>query len=214
MAVGTHAASYDDAVFINCPFDLAYQPLFHALVFTVQDCGFLARCALEADDSGEERIAKIKRIVAECRHGIHDISRTDLDDATKLPRFNMPLELGLFLGAREFGGRKQKLKRMLVLDREHYRYRSYLSDIAGQDIRAHDGDPIRAIRVVRDWLGNFRTSADPSIILPGAPKIISRYHEFQAELPTLCDRLHLELEALQFVELRTIVQEWVEAAKL
>lgn len=214
MAVGSHAVLYDDAVFINCPFDATYQPLFHALVFAVQDCGFLARCALEVDDSGEVRITKIKRIIAECRHGIHDISRTDLDRETRLPRFNMPLELGLFLGAHEFGGRKQKLKRTLVLDREQYRYRNYLSDIAGQDIRAHGGDPARAIRAVRDWLGNFRTSVDPSVILPGAAKIISRYQEFGSELPALCDRLHLEMEALQFVELRTIVQEWVETAKL
>lgn len=214
MPVSSHAASYDDAVFINCPFDPAYQPLFDALVFAVQDCGFLARCALEVHDSGEVRFTKIKRIIAECRHGIHDISRTDLDQATKLPRFNMPLELGLFLGAHGFGGRKQKLKRTLVLDQEQYRYRNYISDIAGQDIRAHGGDPALAIRAVRDWLGNFRTSTDPGIILPGAAKIISRYQEFQADLPALCDRLHLELDALQFVELRTIVQEWVEAAKL
>ena len=214
MPVGSHAAAYDDAVFINCPFDPAYQPLFRALVFAVQDCGFLARCALEADDAGEVRIGKIKRIIAACRHGIHDISRTELDAATQLPRFNMPLELGLFLGAHEFGGRKQKLKRTLVLDREPYRYRAYISDLAGQDIQAHGGDPDQAIRAVRNWLGNFRTVQDPGVILPGAVKIIARYRQFQAELPALCDRLHLEPGALQFVELRTIVQEWVDAAAL
>ncbi len=32
---------------MNCPFDRAYKPLFHAVVFTVFDCGFVARSALE-----------------------------------------------------------------------------------------------------------------------------------------------------------------------
>ena len=27
-------------VFINCPFDAQYQPLFRALLFAVEDCGF------------------------------------------------------------------------------------------------------------------------------------------------------------------------------
>lgn len=40
-------------VFINCPFDDEYQPLFRALVFAVQDCGFVARSALERDDGSE-----------------------------------------------------------------------------------------------------------------------------------------------------------------
>jgi hypothetical protein len=98
-------ASYARAVFINCPLDEAYQPIFQALVFAIHDCGFTARCALEADNGGEVRIEKIARIIRSCQHGIHDVSRTEPDATNRLPRFNMPLELGLFLGARLFGGR-------------------------------------------------------------------------------------------------------------
>jgi hypothetical protein len=58
-------------------------------------CGFRPRCALELDDSAEVRIDKILRKIAECRFGVHDLSRTELDAASALPRFNMPLELGL-----------------------------------------------------------------------------------------------------------------------
>jgi len=85
---------YDGNVFINCPFDAGYRPLLNAIVFAIQDCGLFARCAMEVQDSGEVRITKIKRIIRQCRHGIHDISRVELDAATGLPRFNMPLELG------------------------------------------------------------------------------------------------------------------------
>ncbi len=93
-------AAYEDSVFLNCPFDPAYQPLFQALIFAVHDCGYVARCALEVEDSGQVRIQKIEQIIADCRLAIHDISRTAPDPESQLPRFNMPLERGLFLGAR------------------------------------------------------------------------------------------------------------------
>jgi hypothetical protein len=200
-------ASYEDSVFINCPFDPEYQAIFRALVFTVHDCGFLARCALEVDDGGEVRIAKINRIIRECRHGIHDISRTELDKVESLPRFNMPLELGLFLGAREFGTGRQKQKRALILDVERYRFQKFCSDISGQDIKAHEGSADKAIRAVRNWLA---TTLDGTILLPSAAKLVDRYHAFQADLPGICAPLHLDPDDLQFVELRTLIEEWVD----
>ena len=48
-------ASFEDSVFINCPFDSEYRAIFFALVFAVHDCGYIARCALEVDDSGLAR---------------------------------------------------------------------------------------------------------------------------------------------------------------
>jgi hypothetical protein len=204
------AATYEDSVFVNCPFDAAYQEIFRAIVFTVHDCGFLARCALEVDDSGEVRIARINRIIRECRHGIHDISRTDVDAVEKLPRFNMPLELGLFLGAREFGVGRQKLKRALILDTERYRFQKFCSDIAGQDIKAHEGRVDTAIRAVRNWLA---TALDGSVLLPSAAKMNERYRAFLVELPGVCAPLHLDPHDLQFVELRTLVEEWVDQNK-
>ena len=101
-------------VFINCPFDLTYKPVFWAVVFTVLRSGFSPRCALETDDSSENRLAKIEAIIEECRYGIHDISRTAGDGDPPLPRFNMPLELGLFFGAKRYGNKNQKAKRALV----------------------------------------------------------------------------------------------------
>lgn len=150
------SAGYDRSVFINCPFDDRYLPLFQALVFAVQDCGFLARCAREIEDSGEERIRKIKRIIRECRYGVHDISRVQLDKGTNLPRFNMPLELGLFMGAQEYGAGEQQDKRSIVLDTEKFLYQAFCSDIAGQDIRAHGNQPGRAIAAVRGMLATVQ----------------------------------------------------------
>ena len=50
---------YEDSVFVNCPFDEEYEELFDAIVFSVHDCGFVARGALEASDSGG-RLASTK----------------------------------------------------------------------------------------------------------------------------------------------------------
>jgi hypothetical protein len=145
------SADYGKSVFINCPFDDNYLPLFRALIFAVFECGLIPRCAQEVYDAGEVRIEKISRIIRDCRWGIHDISRTDTN-SRGLPRFNMPLELGLFLGAKRFGTGPQTRKSCLVLDRDRYRYQEFISDIAGQDIVAHADDPAEAIKAVRDWL--------------------------------------------------------------
>lgn len=102
------SSNYDSGVFINCPFDEAYQRLFDAIVFSVHDCGFSARSALEVDDSAQVRIDKIYRIIADCKFGIHDLSRTEPNPETGLPRFNMPLELGIFLGPGNTGRRSSE----------------------------------------------------------------------------------------------------------
>jgi len=205
------AAEYDHSVFVNCPFDEEYRQLFEAVVFAVHDCGYIARCALELDDASEVRIDKILRIIAGCRFGLHDISRTEIDAATSLPRFNMPLELGLFLGAKRFGRAEQNLKSCLILDVDQYRYQKFISDIAGQDIAAHGGDPSRAIRSVRDWLSNATSKAGR---IPGGKAIAARYVHFRQSLPAFCERLHLSVDELTFNDYVLQVEEWLKATRI
>jgi hypothetical protein len=193
-------------VFVNCPFDAEYQRLLHALVFTVHECGFWVRCSLELEDSGEERLRKIKRIIRECRYGIHDISRVELDAVNQLPRFNMPLELGLFMGAQEYGTGEQGRKCSLVLDTERYRYQKFCSDIAGQDVRAHEGQPARLIAAVRAMLS---TALDGRVRMPGPATIRGRFARFRADLPAISRELHVRVSELQFVEYRALVEEWL-----
>jgi len=81
-------STYEDNVFLNVPFDKKYKRLLNALVFAVHDCGFVARSALEIEDSGQARVEKILNVIAECKFGIHDISRAGIDRTTGLPRFN------------------------------------------------------------------------------------------------------------------------------
>lgn len=186
---------YNDNVFVNCPFfDTDYKPLFNAMVFAIFDCGFIARCALEEADASQIRIEKIYDIIANCRYGIHDISRTELDENTHLPRFNMPLELGIFLGAKKFGTKDHPKKQCLILDKEKYRFQKFISDIAGQDIEAHNGNPEDIIKVVRNWL---RTASKRTTIL-GGDIIQERYQAFIEDIPKMAKRLRLDASGLIF----------------
>lgn len=195
-------------IFINCPFDRKYRPLLRALLFAVHDCGFRARSALEIEDSGEVRVHKILRIISESPLGIHDISRVELDRASNLPRFNMPLELGLFLGAKAFGVADQQAKRCLVLDSEPYRYQKYCSDIAGQDIRAHGNKPQVAIELIRNWLST--TPGAQGQVIPSGSVIAKRYREYRAELPISCEKLQLDQRRLTFSDDVTLVVGWLK----
>ena len=194
------------SVFINCPFDKQYQPIFDATVFCVVACGFEPRCTLELTDAGEVRIENIYRLIARCNHSIHDISRTEVGDQPyRLPRFNMPLELGIFLGAKRFGGRSSR-KRCLIMDRAPYRYKRFISDIGGQDIKAHCTRPVNAIRHVRDWL----QSAPGKAAIPGGTKIWQDYQRFRRELPVIAEEAQLDPAQLTFIDYLQLVTNWLK----
>lgn len=196
---------YNESVFINCPFDRQYKALFDAIIFAVNDCGFVPRCALEEDDGSQVRVQKIYEIIAACRLGIHDLSRIEIDKTTRLPSFNMPLELGAFLGAKHFGNDKQKRKACLILDSEKYRYQKFISDIAGQDIREHANDASKIIVIIRNWLRGYSRQS-----IPSGSIIWSRYKTFQGELPLLCKGLTLNLKELIYNDYVLLVSEWLK----
>ena len=197
---------YVNNVFVNCPFDPSYKDLFNALIFAVHDCGFLARCALEEEDSSENRLSKIKTIIYESKYGIHDISRTEIDGKNSLPRFNMPLELGLFLGCRYYGDEIHANKKCLILDKEPYRYQKFISDISGQDIKSHSNEIYDVIRVVRDWL--FNVSKRTTI--PTYRIIKERFSLFYEEYPKILEDIGLNKHNIQFIDYANIVTEWLQ----
>lgn len=197
--------NYDYNVFINCPFDNRYRKLFRAIVFSTIDCGFLPRCALEITDSSVERLGKLFDLITECRLSIHDISRIQLDSVNRLPRFNMPLELGMFLGAKRFGSKVQNKKNCLIMDVEKYRYQKYMSDIAGKDIKAHSNDISKVIKIIRDWLVSYNNA-----LIPGARKIHEKYLDFLQQLPQQCRELDLVPVDLTFVDYRLLAEAWLE----
>ena len=205
--VESAAASIID-VYINCPFDAEYLDFLDASCFTLQICGFRPRCALEVVDSSTARIHRISKLIEECHVGIHDISRYETE-GSGLPRFNMPFELGMYLGAKTFGGQSHSNKSCLVMDSDKHRYRTVLSDISGQDIESHSGQIAALIVCVRNYLSGFRTS-----ILPGDLEILTRYNEFRTAFPDLCQSFGLTVDNVHFRDRLNIIYYWLRNQQL
>jgi len=130
-----------------------------------------------------------------------------LDQRTRLPRFNMAFELGLFLAAKSFGAGRQRRKVALIFDRSGYRYRAALSDISGQDIALHEGVAKRAIREVRDWLNSCHSGYDS---LPGGDYISRRYYKFSQQLPAASKKLKLNIEQLTYADICRAIEAWLK----
>jgi hypothetical protein len=195
---------YEKNVFINCPFDHQYTPIFEAVVFSIHDAGFRPKCARERLDSSQIRLHKIVELIAASRYAIHDLSRTTFDDSSGLPRFNMPLELGIDLGCKAFS-QNHSDKSLLIFDAEWYRFQKYVSDLGGQDIQHHANDPKAAVTSVRNWL---RAESDMAN-LPSGAIIFSRYEAFRDELPALCSSMRLDEGTLTFADFSHIVARWL-----
>jgi hypothetical protein len=197
---------FELSVFINCPFDDEYLPILHALAFVIHDCGFVARLAVEDIGSNETRLDKIVRIVRESKYSIHDISRVELSPNSPLPRFNMPFECGLALGAIRYGSKAGR--DFLLMSGEPFQEKITLSDLAGQDPKNHHNDPKLAIGSVRSFL-----AAKTDSRTRGSDAISKRYEKFLGDLPLIAKRLHLSNdEVLSFDYLRDYLQisvEWI-----
>lgn len=197
-------AKKTDYVFINCPFDKAYLPILHAIVFTVYRCGYTPVTAFNENNAMEQRLDKLARFIGDCPYGIHDISRTTLDK--NLPRFNMPFELGMFYGLKYYRKSPQQKINGLVLETKSYNYQRYISDLNGIDVRAHNDDPEVAIEKVRDWFyADLKSNS-----VPYANLIKSEYKLLLKFLPSLAKSKGFDLKKIGFNDYCNIVEKHLE----
>jgi len=196
---------YDRNVFINCAFDSKFIDLFRAIVYTVHDCGFIARCALEKGNNEGVRIDKIVKIIEQCKYGIHDLSSIEITAESPLPRYNMPYELGVFMGCKHFGEAFQTRKDFIVLDSEPHRYKQLISDLAGYDFLPHQNNPNTLIAIIRDWLSGTRAKQ-----LPGPKYYQERYERFLKDYPKLCQSLGYDAATLNFKDYYALVSAWIQ----
>jgi hypothetical protein len=188
---------YNESVFINCPFDSGYEPLLQGIIFAVRHMNLKPKSALESSDAGQLRFDKILALIENCKYSIHDICRTEVDPNHGLPRFNVPFELGLDLGCKRYGKPLHEDKTALILDIDRHRYRTFISDIAGLDVEAHNGNVPSIITVVRNWLG--QASETIRVKPPSGTTIYARYQAFQVALPGMCDELKWDVDNLPFL---------------
>lgn len=166
--------SFETSVFINCPFDPDFAPLLQAILFTIVYLGLHPRLATESSDGAQVRLDKIAALVSTCRFSIHDLSRVRAKRANEFYRLNMPFELGLDYGCRQYFGEDRGSKRMLILQEKQYRHQIALSDLAGCDAEAHSGNYQIAVRKVRNWL-----VSEAGRTAPGTTRILAAYADFQ-----------------------------------
>ena len=126
-----------------------------------------------------------------------------------MPRFNMPMELGIHLGARLFGEGRHRRKRALILEAQAHRYDAALSDISGQDIEVHGNDPDQAIRCVRNWLSDHRPRG--ALPLPGVAAMQADHSLFQEEVGALLAARRLDtLDQLTHSDFMFAIRDWIE----
>jgi hypothetical protein len=144
---------FDKSIFINCPFDDEYKPLLKTLLFVIKKLGFIPRISLERNDSSEVRLNKIKELIESSKFGIHDLSRHKSKKSDEYFRLNMPFELGLDLGCRDFNpDSKFRNKKILILEQEKYSTQKALSDLSFADCKCHNGQEEELVYEVRTWI--------------------------------------------------------------
>jgi len=177
------APPYEKSVFINCPFDTAFEPLFHAIVLTVTALDFVPRCARETEGEADPRIFRIAKGLLQSKYSIHDLSRYQGEGAENLARFNMPLELGMALCIRYLGDTEQRVPghkhNWLALVPPNFTHQRVISDLAGYDAPDHDQQPVTIIRRVASWLMKQPDYAEP---VPTARAVFEAYPRFRERL--------------------------------
>src|SRR5512142_3400843 len=83
------------SVFLNIPYDAAFENLLLAYIAAISAFGFTPRATLEIPFK-QRRLDRILKLIRASDYSIHDLSRVQLDkQRPRTPRFNMPFELGL-----------------------------------------------------------------------------------------------------------------------
>jgi hypothetical protein len=127
--------SAEPSVFLNIPYDRAFENLYLAYIAGLSAFGLVPRATLEIPTS-QRRLERIANLIGQCAYSIHDLSRVQVDTkAPRVPRFNMPFELGLAV-ALDAGNRRET---WYVCETMRYRISKSLSDLDGTDVRIHGG---------------------------------------------------------------------------
>lgn len=150
--IGKNNMDIDNSVFINCPYDPAYNSMRHSMLFTIVTLGYNPRLAIETTDSCVPRLDKIIKLIKESDISIHDLSRIKSKKKNEFSRMNMPYELGLDFGCKKYSSsKKNKSKKFLIIGDKKYDYMRALSDLSGIDIEYHNNKEINLIKAIRHW---------------------------------------------------------------
>jgi hypothetical protein len=119
------------------------------------------------------RLETIIDLIDQSDFSIHDLSRIQLSSG--IPRFNMPVELGLALyRSRVTNGRH----RVYIFESRRYRAQRSTSDVNGIDPQIHGGTPKGLMAALRNI---FRQKGDVTTV----PEMLASYRVLKQKLPEL-----------------------------
>ena len=149
-------APFDEkSVFLNVPFDGRYRGLFVALIAGLTALGRSPRSVLEIS-TGRSRLDRICDLIESCGASVHDLSRITLSGPLRVPRFNMPFELGI-----AYSVARRSAHSFFVLEERRDRLQASLSDLNGHDPYVHGGTQEGILRCLLDCFAG--PSSSPSL---------------------------------------------------
>lgn len=159
---------WEKSVFVNCPYDKQYRNLLRHIIFSLSVMGFSVRMALDNNNNSVSRMDTIETLIQECKFSVHDISYMQASKRKEFARMNMPFELGIDYGYRQF---VRKEKEFLIFEKKRYSYHRAISDLSGMDICCHNNKEIDLITCLRDWISGLSGK-----ILPGSKAYWDLYY--------------------------------------
>ncbi len=157
--------------FLNVPYDKEFEGLFLAYVVGLIQLGLQPRLTFAVPNQG--RLEAIVDLIDASDLSIHDLSRTETTNG--VPRFNMPLELGLALHQRHVTKGRH---RVFIFESKPYRTQQSTSDVNGIDPFIHHGKPKEVMTQLRNI---FRKPGDTITV----PDMFAVYRAVKRRLPEL-----------------------------
>jgi hypothetical protein len=160
-----------ESVFLNIPYDKQFEDLYLAYIVGLTQLGLRVNATLAVPNQG--RLEAIIQLIERSDFSIHDLSRIELSEG--IPRFNMPVELGLALYRSHIAKGRH---RVFVLESKAYRAQRSTSDINGIDPQIHGGTPKGVMAGLRNI---FRQPGNVTTV----PEMLASYRSLKRKVPEL-----------------------------
>jgi hypothetical protein len=160
-----------ESVFLNIPYDDAFENLYLAYIVGLTQLGLRINVTLAVPNQG--RLDTIIKLIEQSDFSIHDLSR--IEASRGIPRFNMPVELGLALYRSHMTKGKHRL---FIFESRRYRAQRSTSDVNGIDPQIHNGTAKGLMGGLRNI---FRQPGDVTTV----PEMLTSYRAVKQKLPQL-----------------------------
>jgi hypothetical protein len=141
-------------LFLNVAYVRAHNDLILGYI-AASTCYGLTPILLTEQPTSNLRLIRLRELILSCDYSLHDLSYLKLERVNewRVPRFNMPMELGMALALKP-------LETLWIFEAEPHRLWVSTSDVAGIDPRIHGGEAEGVFREFRKIFA-YRDQVDP-----------------------------------------------------